>query len=272
MNMLGDRAKNSILMGAALWALVKYCKRDDKQINDWCAEYEDSWGTRIKVLIDWRPLPSPSVPHRYSPSSHHRQSPHVLQQQQPPHRRMSELRNSNPPIPGIRPPSRQYDSSYSGRSPNEIRLHNGNNTSRDLSSHPPSQSDGGRGFTGQGKGQGNGGANEQSNERERDTNTRRLVHDPETESTLQNHVNGVGVTNGGDNGGQKGAGGSSDGPQLLPSLKASGLLDSWSPSRVDGGGVQKQVLHGNSHPFPDARSATLGSMPVGLPWLANESR
>jgi len=73
-----------------------------------------------------------------------------------------------------------------------------------------------------------------------------------------------------------------DGPQSLPSLKASGLLDSWNSSRME----QKPQGHGangtqaspqRSPPMPpiyqdaDMRPATLG-MPVGLQWLANESR
>jgi hypothetical protein len=74
-----------------------------------------------------------------------------------------------------------------------------------------------------------------------------------------------------------------DGSQSLPSLKASGLLDSWNSSRMD---LQKPQGHSangtqaspkRSPPIPpiyqdaDMRPSTLG-MPVGLQWLANESR
>ncbi|RXW23992.1 hypothetical protein EST38_g1875 [Candolleomyces aberdarensis] len=35
LKMQGDRAKNSLLLGAALWALIKYAKRDDPQVRAW---------------------------------------------------------------------------------------------------------------------------------------------------------------------------------------------------------------------------------------------
>jgi len=88
----------------------------------------------------------------------------------------------------------------------------------------------------------------------REAQTRRSVHDAEIEPARVDGVNGARVgAGGGENsnviGGQgqpRGAGGNSsgDGAQSLPSLKSVGLL-----------AVQHQV-----------------SMPVGLQWLANESR
>ncbi|KAG6866572.1 hypothetical protein C0991_002057 [Blastosporella zonata] len=88
LEMLGDRAKNSILMAAAIWvrdfinrihfldsprslqALIKYCQRDDAQIRNWCAVYEDAWGTRMRELVmDRLPgYPSPPMQHNYTPS------------------------------------------------------------------------------------------------------------------------------------------------------------------------------------------------------------
>jgi hypothetical protein len=100
-----------------------------------------------------------------------------------------------------------------------------------------------------------------------------------------------------------------DGPQSLPSLKDSGLLDSWGSSRVavdtpkqaSNGSPQQQqskqqqllttlqktttlgssismALPSTAHfipvhnqDVPDLRPTTLG-MPVGMSWLANESR
>lgn len=85
--------------------------------------------------------------------------------------------------------------------------------------------------------------------------------------------------------------GHSDGPQSLPSLKASGLLDSWNNPRTTeqkpSPGLQQRSPR-RSPPIsvgaptstssaggaePDiGRSVQSSGMPVGLPWLANESR
>lgn len=78
-------------------------------------------------------------------------------------------------------------------------------------------------------------------------------------------------------------------PQSLPSLKASGLLDSWAPSsrmsdRLQEGPARKSplgVLHQRPSPGQmdtggdtsrNAPSTTPSGLPVGLQWLANESR
>lgn len=86
LQMLGDRAKNSILMGAALWSLVKYCKRDDAQVRKWSADYEEAYGSKIQDLVqDWRSHPSPPQQHNPGPSHSHSHSQHQPQLQQLPH-------------------------------------------------------------------------------------------------------------------------------------------------------------------------------------------
>lgn len=297
--------------------MIKYCNRDDAKVRAWCAEYEDTWGIRMHDIVsEWRPYPSPQLQPQYPPSQPH---PHqqppppqpVLhhshnQSQQVPHRRISEVRNPNQPVTGPRTSSHQHDSSYNRRSPgsssptafpvgrtlDDLRLHNNNgsnSTNRSFSSQPHTHADrdvGGRAHAGScaplGQGSGNSGNGENTSEREKEVNARRLIHDSDIDPALQNGVNG-------ENAGQRGASGSSgDGPHSLPSLKSSGLLDSWS-SMADGGNGQKQTTHGmngGQRPSPprrspphlhsthdaDVRSTTLVSMPVGLPWLANESR
>ena len=116
---------------------------------------------------------------------------------------------------------------------------------------------------------------------EREAIARRLAHDSEIDPLndgfmVASDTGGVGC---GSSVEPRDGGGLGDGMQSLPSLKSSGLLD-WT-SRVNGG-VPKQLAHGSSpsesHPNPhpadgDVRSAPLVSaMPVGLQWLANESR
>ncbi|KAF8202552.1 fungal-specific transcription factor domain-containing protein [Pholiota molesta] len=122
LKMLGDRAKNSILMGSALWSLIKYCKRDDPQIRKWASEYEDAYGTRVFEMVqDWRSQPSPPQLHQYpshshshsqplqsqqsqthhlpqqpSHNSHHPSSYHTQHKHQLPHRRLSDVRTSGP--------------------------------------------------------------------------------------------------------------------------------------------------------------------------------
>ena len=78
-------------------------------------------------------------------------------------------------------------------------------------------------------------------------------------------------------------------PQSLPSLKASGLLDSWAPSSRISERLQDvpprksplSILHQRpspgqmdtgGDPSRNAPSATPSGLPVGLQWLANESR
>ncbi|GLB41808.1 putative fungal specific transcription factor [Lyophyllum shimeji] len=292
MEMLGDRVKNSILMGSALWALIKYCQRDGDRIRTLCADYEDAWGTRVDELVMSL---YPSSQHQYpstsqqSPSQPHHQPPHSQQpshqhQQQPQqqNRRLADARN--PPISGARPSSHQHDSSYHRKSPGspgssptshsleELRMHSNHNTNSAASSHSrsihsqsrlKSDRDSGRGHAGSGTdvismsvGQGGNGT---KREREHEGNAyphkaqprRSVVHDADMEPARDNadEARVGGGENCNANGGQgqpRAAGGNSsrDGSQSLPSLKSVGLL-----------AVQHQV-----------------TMPVGLQWLANESR
>jgi hypothetical protein len=286
-------------LGISVQALIKYCKRDDKQVHDWHAEYEDSWGTRVRELVGWKPSTLPSTQYRHSPTSPAQQSPHLLQQHLS-HRRSTEAWSSNPPVTGLRPSSHHHDLSCSRKSPSDstspaipplgrprddFRVHNNSGGTHDLSSHPQSQSDrdgGGRLIAGPGLGKGEHVSVNDGNE---EAIARRLVHDSDIDPAL----NGVGVVS---NTGERGCGnnvetrdvdGSGDSPQSLPSLKSSGLLD-WT-SRINGG-VPKQLAHNIApshtpqaypHPTPhddaDVRSTPLVStMPVGLQWLANESR
>jgi len=57
--------------------------------------------------------------------------------------------------------------------------------------------------------------------------------------------------------------------ESLPSLKSSGLLDSWNSATASNRTKPSPPLGGMES---DARLTTLSGMPVGLQWLANESR
>lgn len=106
LEMLGDRAKNSLLLGAALWILIKYCKRDDAQIRAWCADYEDSFGTKMFDLVaDWKPHPSPPQRHLFqlAPPHSQPQSQPPQQGQRPPFR-FSEASSSSSSFTSSRPP------------------------------------------------------------------------------------------------------------------------------------------------------------------------
>ncbi|KAJ7717748.1 hypothetical protein DFH07DRAFT_340275 [Mycena maculata] len=191
MKMLGDRAKNSMLMGAFIWTQIKYCNRDDTQIRRCCNEYEELWGTRISDLVAVSTTP----------------------------------RCGSPPIAT----SQTYPR---GRSLDELRLHaQGNN----WSSAP--QLGSGSGF------------------REDNNAAPRRLH-TEVDGDSPKHGGRIG--------------------ESLPSLKSSGLLDSWNP--VSLGKARTDIRESSSKSSPaalgmesDVRSTTL-SMPVGLQWLANESR
>ncbi|KXN86586.1 hypothetical protein AN958_09890 [Leucoagaricus sp. SymC.cos] len=315
MDMLGDRAKNSVLMGAALYTLIKYCKRDDAQIRNWCVEYEDAWGTRIAELAqECRQQPSPSAQHQYPPNSHqqpltpqHQAAEHSSQHQQQlhhpstSHHRLSDTRhpgalsNSHsgpqPPYssqggePSIgskrRSPSDSPRSYPLGRL-DEPRLHN--SSSRPIHPLPLPDRDGRLGATslvtgsagGIGPSGGHGGNDSYVpySEREKEGS-------PGTGSSDGSPPGNLG---GFSNGGQR------DG-QSLPSLKASGLLDSWNTGSRD----MKPQFNGNSGtrlPSPrrtppmqqqppsivvvnndsDVRSTASLGMPIGLPWLAHDSR
>jgi len=67
LDIMGERAKNSTLLGAALWPLIKYNKRDDPKTLMLCRSFEELWGIRIQELIplrtEWRSKP-PQFPTR----------------------------------------------------------------------------------------------------------------------------------------------------------------------------------------------------------------
>lgn len=64
--------------------------------------------------------------------------------------------------------------------------------------------------------------------------------------------------------------------ESLPSLKSSGLLDSWNSATASTTHSRTDMRELSVKPPPgmesDVRSTTLSGMPVGLQWLANESR
>ncbi|KAJ6621374.1 fungal-specific transcription factor domain-containing protein [Mycena sp. CBHHK59/15] len=229
MAMLGERAKNSLLMGASLWTQIKYCNRDDAQIRGWCNDYEELSGVRLQELVAAVTVPRVEWgSHPYS---------------QPTTRLLSHAAMSQ---------------SYPlGRSLEELRLHNqGNNWVNASHSHFQL----GSGFMSAGS------------SGEKDTNSRRTNNEVDADPVSKNGSNGAN--------GNVGAGGRLG--ESLPSLKSSGLLDSWSstalgPSSTIGphSRADKRELMRSSPPplgmESDVRSTT-SSMPVGLQWLANESR
>ncbi|KAF9453564.1 hypothetical protein P691DRAFT_21703 [Macrolepiota fuliginosa MF-IS2] len=312
LNMLGDRAKNSVLMAAALYSFIKYCKRDDVQIRGWCGDYEEAWGTKITELAqEYRQQPSPSAQHQPTSASHQRTPTPQQQTGDPPqvqhqpqshhhpqvsHRRLSDARHPgaiNSPPTGSQPghslgtensfgrrrsPSNSPGSFPLGRS-DESRLHNNGLSGRSI--HPLPDRDGRLGTAGLAAGSAGGigpivghGGNENYG-----------VSKEDGPGVLTGTTNGVAGNVGGFlNGGQK------DGLPSLPSLKASGLLDSWNAA---GSRDMKSQFHGNNgaqrtpprrsptiQPPPsiivandsDVRSTTSLGMPIGLPWLANDTR
>lgn len=241
----------------------------------------------------------------------------------PPHQHGGDASSSNP---HRRSPSSSPASYPLGRSLTEPRVRDANNnipnnhrlgasSSSASHSHPdrdgrgpgPSNGIGGGSGSGPAQGLGHGGSDCVYNEREKEVNGRRLISEMDIDPVLQNGINGVvggagsGVAGGGGGplsgggGGLNGNGNGNGGPrghpegqQSLPSLKASGLLDSWNSSSRVGepqkvqqqpqgaiNGVQQRSPR-RSPPHPphesDARSVTLGMPPVGLSWLVNESR
>ena len=250
--------------------------------------------------------------HQPSPPLQHQQYPPPQQQQhshQTSHRRHSEVRHpGTSPIPIPRPPPHQHggDASYNnrgrspsssplayplGRSLDDLRLHN-----RASHSHVPDRDargggngpGAGPGIAGAVSGSGSGLVGMGQHEREKEVGPLRLIISKlDIEPAFQNGINGS--VNGIGGGGQRGHGiNIGDGPQSLPSLKASGLLDSWNSTVLSHSREVQKGQHGNgtlqrspprrspptnsySNQETDVRSTTLG-MPVGLQWLANESR
>ncbi|KAF8661296.1 hypothetical protein AX16_001395 [Volvariella volvacea WC 439] len=292
LTMLGDRAKNSILMGSAVWSLVKYCKRDDEQMRQWAKEYQDFWGTKMAQIAasERRSQPSPPLPSIQPPSLQRQPLSLPPPPQQPSaHRRSSEGRpygstSSNPSV-AVSRPQHGGDVSYGShrRSPGsptgqllEIRSQNAN---------------------GQHSGSANGTYNSIANnnsvlrhnpiatsqhllERDRERDGEMRGPGPMT-GTATSSGSALGLSHGvneiaRDKESQTSGllGSSNPQQQTLPSLKSSGLLE-WqrSPRRASPVPALSQPpsLHTPSH--YDAESARpAAGMPVGLPWLANETR
>ncbi|KAF9485498.1 hypothetical protein BDN70DRAFT_847808 [Pholiota conissans] len=245
LQMLGDRAKNSILMGSALWSLIKYCKRDDPQIRKWASEYEDAYGTQMFEMVqDWRSQPSPPQLHQY---------PHSPPVSYPLGRAPTSASSSNSTI-----------SSSNTASTRSLGLGQ---------AHMP----GGLGDANSLSGGTAGGSS-------------------------SGHIAGGRDARGSGSGtaGQRGFAAIGDGVQSLPSLKASGLLDSWGsasravvgasdasqkaapppptqhqraqPRRMSTSGSMHLSMLASSSDVAEMRPPTTLGMPVGLQWLANESR
>ncbi|TFK71646.1 hypothetical protein BDN72DRAFT_764612 [Pluteus cervinus] len=309
LTMLGDRAKNSILMSSALWALLRYCRRDDEKLRQWCSEYEEAWGTRmVDIARDWRSSP-PLPPHHLSNSQHSQSiSPTA-------HRRPSNA-FAHPPIPRSQRDDVQYSSHRKASAsppayplgnslgrPEDVRLHNvnpqphGNNTNANSNGsgnsnlrHPNPASLGSQHIPDRDRDRGEArtlpnaasGTRPGSLAHSGDTYTDRERDSRRLDRELDHHSQNTNVGNGSSIQSQH---------QTLPSLKASGLLDSWGSSRVPLGdnSVQKQphqlppshqpqqrsprrtppLSYSSSHGSDLTRPVTL---PVGMPWLANETR
>ncbi|KAF9005931.1 fungal-specific transcription factor domain-containing protein [Cyathus striatus] len=297
LGLLGDRAKNSILSGFSLsFSLIKYCKRDDPQVRAWSTDYEEASGTQIfDIVQEWRPQPSPPQQHPYlhpTASSATLQPSQQSHELQPAHRRLPDVRGPViAPLPssGSRPSGHHHgsDTSYNtrrspssspssyplGRSLDELRLHNSGNANNGRTHPDVPTRDARTGSTVSGGLASTHGGSEG-------------LQKHNTYNEKENGVtgtigNGVAVVNGAANSSAaSGLAVSSrviDGPQSLPSLKASGLLDSWT----HGNGAPQRSPPRKSPPVPssslvghdiDGRPATTLGAPVGLPWLANESR
>ncbi|KAJ7155539.1 fungal-specific transcription factor domain-containing protein [Mycena crocata] len=210
MGMLGDRAKNSMLMGAYIWTQIKYCHRDDAQIRGWCNDYEELWGTRIPDLVAAATAPRLEWgSHPYGPPARISPTASALQ--------MYPL----------------------GRSLDDLRLHN-HGTGWSNGAHGPLQLGMGSTFIAiGGSGDKDGGSRRPNNEVD------------------------------GDPPGRLG--------ESLPSLKSSGLLDSWNSATAGAGSnthlrTDIRELTAKSSPPPLGMDSDVRSMPIGLQWLANESR
>jgi hypothetical protein len=236
-------------------SLIKYCKREDQQIATWAQDYEEVWGVNIPELVSnsWRhqaQYPSHRPSQNRTESRHPNTSPITIPRNSQ-HRESAELsaslKSASPsPYPQL------------GRSFDKLRLNH--------SSHVDNR--------------GPGMVNDS-----RDRDARRMISDSDIDPALQGLP------------GHRG-----DGSQSLPSLKASGLLDSWNagkdspmvtwaPVTLSRGESQRSPLRRQSptrrSPPPppsmgmapycmpqesDSSRASKNGMPVGMPWLANESR
>ncbi|KAJ3566921.1 hypothetical protein NP233_g6690 [Leucocoprinus birnbaumii] len=310
LDLLGDRVMNSILMGGALFSLIKYCKRDDAQVRGWCAEYEEAWGTKMGELAQEYRQPSPNAQHQHLSSSH--QQPVTSQQQtaehsaqhqqlhhhQASHRRPSDARHPgmlNHSHPGPQQSYAQGETTIGKRrspsdSPRSFALARldeprlANPATRPIHPLPDREArlgaanlaTGSAGGIGPSAGHGGNDSYGSYSEREKEGSPGSASGSSDGNSSA--NIGGF------SNGGQR------DGPSL-PSLKDSGLLDSWNAGSRD----IKPKFHGNNgarRPSPrrtpplqqppppsivvvndsDVRSSASLGMPIGLPWLAHDSR
>ncbi|KJA23614.1 hypothetical protein HYPSUDRAFT_66286 [Hypholoma sublateritium FD-334 SS-4] len=373
LKMLGDRAKNSILMGSALWSLIKYCKRDDPQVRKWAVEYEEAYGTQMFEMVqDWRSQPSPPHLHQHvhssQPQAYHQQpqtahnngnhhsTAYHAQQLSVSHRRLSDVRTAGPPqgpftLNTARSPHHHTSDSYGSngssstvkRSPSHsppISYPLGGRASNTATSSSSSSSNSTRplapglhdargGPSGAGSGANLGGPDAGLFQAQQPPaaaaagagkyGSRDAGHQGGAPGALRwahmgdDSAGGAGADTGpaggslsagmsgegkaaGDGGGAgaaaRGFGPPGDGTQSLPSLKASGLLDSWgSASRAAGGGDAQKAAPGTQQTprrsapsgamhltlqhaadVAELRPSTTLGMPVGMSWLANESR
>ncbi|KAK7030727.1 fungal-specific transcription factor domain-containing protein [Favolaschia claudopus] len=205
---LGDRAKKSMLMGNFIWIQIKYLNRDDAQIQAWCKEYEEVWGTRIPDLVaairtaergPSYPFPIPQSSKRFDPAA-------SSSQVHPLARSLDDSRSHTQSIswPNVRPPH--------------------------------TQSIPGPGFI------------VRSGE-DRDSSFERVKKEGESDSPSKNGRLG----------------------ESLPSLKSSGLLDSWGSKAHLRPDMREPLTKNSSRLESDAKPTTLSGMPVGLQWLVNES-
>ncbi|KAJ6591681.1 fungal-specific transcription factor domain-containing protein [Mycena vulgaris] len=212
MAMMGDRAKNSMIMGVYIWTQMKYCNRDDAKIRGWCSDYEELWGTQIPELVAAGTAPRLEG-------------------------RSRTYMHATPHLPTTLHPL--------GRSLDELKLHNHDtNWSNSTNAHLQL---------------GTGAELLAGGHRGKDADRRRAKNEVDGEPSQK-------------------AGGPGE---SLPSLKSSGLLDSWNPAaqsavsnthlRADMRGLSMRSPPPPPEMESDVRSTTV-SMPVGLKWLAHESQ
>ncbi|KAF5367466.1 hypothetical protein D9758_003786 [Tetrapyrgos nigripes] len=91
LDMLGERARNSILLGAVVWPIIRYTQREDKKVEQLLRDFEDFTGVRLDQVAGakWTPG-SPKLTEKIS--------------WQPDHKVESAASNADPaPIPRSTP-------------------------------------------------------------------------------------------------------------------------------------------------------------------------
>ncbi|KAK2463681.1 hypothetical protein APHAL10511_004432 [Amanita phalloides] len=324
LTMLGDRGKHSLLMSAALWTYAGLCGRDDPQVHIMARDYEEYWGTRMLDLVrDWRSRMSPhqqqlhqfiTPPQKYGqPTSFKRRTScetpfsdsHAYHRDLsfglvPVQMQMSSNESSRIDLsrPSTSDSSTRHHSpspspnSYPSKYPEDTRHVNSLwhqqsdiRASTSTSVHP--------GISGQ---EANHGSELQGSMSAWESLRQERYQMGYNEWVKKENESSVGIAPLGAGGsGQNvtsrdteaysvGNGPNTEGPQL-PSLKASGLLDSWvsasrMPERTQDMPLRKSplgILHRKPSPGQmdvgdTPRSSNTSSLPVGLKWLANEPR